>query len=300
MILQTRDGGLTWHPQYRGAHRLNDVCFIDAKVGWAVGDYGTILKTTDGGKTWQAQPSGTSDNLASVDFVDASNGWAVAGPRASALPASSSSTPPTAGRPGRRSSTPQLSDDAQLYAVDFVSATTGWAVGSTASSCRPRTAVSPGRSQDSGIGARLNSVVFLDATTGWAAGDDGTILHTADGGLTWSAQETGTSEDLTALAFVSPTSGWAVGDHGVVLHTADAGSTWVAQDSGTTTDLTDVDFVSATEGWTGGEFLHTTTAGSVWTLQTSKCDQAGPRSGGLRRPPARLGRRRRRHDRAHR
>ena len=26
--------------------------------------------------------------------------------------------------------------------------------------------------------------------------------------------------------------------------------------------------MSATEGWTGGEFLHTTTAGSLWTLQT--------------------------------
>ena len=49
---------------------MNDVCFIDAKVGWAVGDYGTFLKTTDGGKTWQAQHLGTSANLASVDFVD--------------------------------------------------------------------------------------------------------------------------------------------------------------------------------------------------------------------------------------
>ena len=78
VILQTRDGGLTWHPQYRGANRFNDVCFIDHKVGWAVGDKGTVIKTTDGGNTWQAQPSGTSDNLSSVDFVDASNGWAVA------------------------------------------------------------------------------------------------------------------------------------------------------------------------------------------------------------------------------
>ena len=94
------------------------------------------------------------------------------------------------------------------------------------------------------------------------------MLHTVDGGASWSPQDAGTSEDLTAITFVSPTSGWAVGTGGVVLHTVDAGATWVPQDSGTTTDLTDVDFVSATEGWTGGEFLHTTTAGSAWTLQT--------------------------------
>ena len=270
VVLQTRDGGLTWSTQYRGSHRLNAICFVDAGVGWAVGDGGTIIKTTDGGETWQAQPSHTAVNLASVDFVDAENGWAVAGPRGIARPDQLVIHTADGGATWEvQLEADQLPDDrAQLYAVDFVSATTGWAVGSEGLIVKTTDGGVTWTVQESGIWPRLSSVAFLDASTGWAAGDVGTILRTVDGGVTWSPQAAGTSEGLTALTFVSPTSGWAVGDHGVVLRTVDAGSTWVAQESGTTTGLTDVDFVSPTEGWTGGESLHTTTAGAVWSLQS--------------------------------
>ena len=265
VIMQTRDGGLTWHPQYRGANRLNDVCFIDHKVGWAVGDKGTVLKTKDGGNTWQTQPSGTAANLASVDFVDADNGWAVAGPSGISPPREFIFHTADGGATWEVQLDSGPLGYRPLYAVDFVSATTGWAVGDGRIL----------RTTDGGVtwarqwGHGGRSSFFLDATTGWAAGGGGTILHTTDAGLTWNPQEAGTSEGLTGLAFVSQTSGWAVGAGGVVLHTADAGATWVAQDSGTTTDLTGVDFVSPTEGWTAGEILHTTTAGSLWTPQSS-------------------------------
>ena len=38
---------------------------------------GTILRTTDGGFTWRTQPSGTSNELFAVSFVDADTGTAV-------------------------------------------------------------------------------------------------------------------------------------------------------------------------------------------------------------------------------
>ena len=61
-IIHTDDGGLTWSVQQVALYNhsnpyansdepaLHDVHFIDASVGWAVGDGGTILKTTTGGK----------------------------------------------------------------------------------------------------------------------------------------------------------------------------------------------------------------------------------------------------------
>ena len=40
---------------------LSNVKFISTTVGWAVGDYGTIIKTTDGGTNWTPQTSGTTN-----------------------------------------------------------------------------------------------------------------------------------------------------------------------------------------------------------------------------------------------
>ena len=65
-------------PQMRSDARLNDVCFIDALHGWAVGALGTIWHTADGGGRWRLQPSGVACNLTSVCFLDENTGWAMA------------------------------------------------------------------------------------------------------------------------------------------------------------------------------------------------------------------------------
>ena len=56
---------------------LWDVSFYNAKLGWAVGDKGTILHTKDGGAVWKLQPTGVTDRLESVCFTSATDGWAV-------------------------------------------------------------------------------------------------------------------------------------------------------------------------------------------------------------------------------
>ena len=54
---------------------LNDVFFIDDKIGWAVGDRGAVWQTDNGGDDWLRQPFPTSDRLTAVCFRDARNGW---------------------------------------------------------------------------------------------------------------------------------------------------------------------------------------------------------------------------------
>lgn len=50
LALRTLDGGATWTPQAaRTAVRLNDVWFVDALRGWAVGEGGVIVHTGTGG-----------------------------------------------------------------------------------------------------------------------------------------------------------------------------------------------------------------------------------------------------------
>ena len=103
-ILNTVNGGQTWRYLTQGSnnrHRtvygqplrmegvplhsflLYDLCFVDKKHGWVVGDLGVILHTNDGGTTWKHQRGGHrfhvgGDNvLLGVHFVDNRVGWAV-------------------------------------------------------------------------------------------------------------------------------------------------------------------------------------------------------------------------------
>ena len=76
-ILATADGGATWTPQpVSGAP--SDLLSIDVVTplsAWVVGSGGFIAVTADGGATWTRQPSGTTNDLFGVDFIDAQRGW---------------------------------------------------------------------------------------------------------------------------------------------------------------------------------------------------------------------------------
>jgi photosystem II stability/assembly factor-like uncharacterized protein len=56
---------------------LRAVQFIDADVGWAVGDEGVIWKTIDGGTTWERQPTGVRGSLRSLYALSPLVVWVV-------------------------------------------------------------------------------------------------------------------------------------------------------------------------------------------------------------------------------
>jgi hypothetical protein len=56
---------------------LHSVFFIDANIGYAAGEFGTILNTTDGGITWNFQISGTGLRLNSVFYTNENTGYIV-------------------------------------------------------------------------------------------------------------------------------------------------------------------------------------------------------------------------------
>ena len=58
---------------------LNDIKFLDAHRGWAVGDHGLALFTRDGGQRWHPISLDTRVNLQSVHFVDDQFGWIIGG-----------------------------------------------------------------------------------------------------------------------------------------------------------------------------------------------------------------------------
>jgi photosystem II stability/assembly factor-like uncharacterized protein len=315
VILATSDGGVSWRRQTDGRSRRNlrSVHFVDSSSGWAVGTEGWILATRDGGASWRESPSGTRSDLNSVYFASPAVGWAVGadtlmlatvdGGRTWAkvgLRSSGQYSPalfsihfanPNVGCAVGASNLVLVTGDggktwdgrivggADLFAVQIVDATAGWAVGGGG----PAGGGVIWAIQDSGQTWKqrwhrtidLASIDFVTPLAGWAVGPQGAIVATGDGGKTWSEQSSGIPTDLLAVRFVSPERGWSVGKNGVILATADGGRTWRPQDSRTHAELHSVHFASPTLGWAvgaGGTILATVDGGRTWTRQAGGGD----------------------------
>jgi len=70
-------------PTYAADHRhpedaaLHGVQFLDAEVGYAVGDEGVVWKTINGGKTWELLPTNVRGSLRSIHMLSPLAGWVV-------------------------------------------------------------------------------------------------------------------------------------------------------------------------------------------------------------------------------
>lgn len=70
LVLHSPNRGQNWQIQTTGQSLpLNAVQFLDAKIGWAVGELGTVLATVDGGSNWKVQRRG--GQRAGVMFIHA-------------------------------------------------------------------------------------------------------------------------------------------------------------------------------------------------------------------------------------
>jgi len=143
--------------------------------------------------------------------------------------------------------------DVALFGVKFISTQVGWAVGDGGVIIRTTDGGETWIDQDSGTTQPLNAVTFLDANTGWTVGLAGTIRKTTNGGETWTAQTSPRNVSLNAMHFVDAQTGWIVGESGAILHTSNGGDTWVTQPSRTATSLFAVTFVDATRGFAAGD-----------------------------------------------
>jgi len=182
-----------------------------------------------------------------------------------------------------------------LSAVQFVSTSTGWVVGSdrilhTADAGR-HWAVQFRTSQ----AAQLETVDFVDASHGWVTGAS-ELLATTDGGAHWRAvpEPCSGGRAIRTVHFVSPNVGFAVAGvnlpavgapgapsgpaaGGVLVRTTDAGQRW--QPVATPPGVQSVCFSDAQRGWLGadGNIYGTVNGGRSWTLAVR-----GPGSGGGR------------------
>lgn len=183
------------------------MAFANDRVGWAVGELGTIQTTTDGGASWKLQVIQSRKILNDISAVDARQAWIV-GAAGLVLKTNDGGQTWTEQPTGLATS---------LRAVHFVDANLGFAVGSGGVILSTANGGVRWQQRASGTQQNLNDVFFVNAKEGWAAGDRGTLLHTTDGGATWLNESPGTRANLQRLFFIAPDCGWVVGANGAVF-----------------------------------------------------------------------------------
>ncbi len=251
-ILHTRNGGITWESQSNPTHLLFDICITSQNMGFVVGDRGTILQTSDGGANWQPQDSRTAECFGGTHFVSPQKGWAVA--EAGVILHTIN---------GGAVWLPQNSNTTQdLLAVFFVDEETGWCVGSAGEIVYTSNGGRTWSRQESGVQYNLFDIHFTSRKEGWIVGLFGTLLYTVDGGKQWNLStlthhltksRINQNVWLNAVFFISSQKGWVVGIDGMIFHTDDGGNTWYPQASNTLNFLYDVFFISEDEGWIVGK-----------------------------------------------
>jgi len=254
---------------------------VNLKIGWAVGENGTILATQDGGATWARQASGVPHALRSVWFVDAARGFAV-GDEACILFTFDGGRQWNHARlpPGWRG---------RYCSVRFDDARTGW-IGVDLSvvlrtvdggvTWAPQVIEGPNKTA-------IRELSFADGQRGLAVGASPEpaspqALRTEDGGKTWSLVKVNSKLHLTLLSvsFGGRDAAWAVGQqlddtgkpYGTVLCSSDGGLTWKVQWEHKTTTLDSVCFIDEKTGWATGYaakwakplVLVTTNGGKKW------------------------------------
>jgi photosystem II stability/assembly factor-like uncharacterized protein len=269
-VLQTTDGGQTWHQmadQFK--NKIRSVWFVDPQQGWALTIDRNILHTSDGGATWTLQrKAGTvklklfgnqrqpeidqPEQIDNIRFIDASHGWAWGGGRKDEY-AEQPGVFLTTIDGGQNWNNIPYPFDQSVLAMFFLNGIHAWA--STEGSFY--------RTTDGGVNwtkvqtklpeLAFSSLFFVDENKGWAVGRSGRIAKTTDGGRAWTKlYQIKDQFVMRDIFFVDRNHGWAVGENGAILYTSDGDETWIDVGAPVPARLMDVVFISDRAGWAVG------------------------------------------------
>ncbi|HUI28863.1 MAG TPA: YCF48-related protein [Candidatus Acidoferrales bacterium] len=237
VIHKTTDGGSTWEKKIISTDSGEvglQIQFVDDNNGWALiynlsNGSGSLQKSTDGGDNWT---SIASDSVGIFYFVDANNGWTVAGSQDSSMLICHTTN-------GGVNWVSQYTDRSPgtLNAIQFTDLDNGWVVGDSGKILK----TTDGGANwtpitNTGINPLSYSkcLFFLNADTGWIGTNDGipehgpdrVILHTTDGGSSWttSFRDKNNNSAIFSVFFLDANNGWFTGDYGLIGHTTNGGT----------------------------------------------------------------------------
>jgi len=209
---------------------IENIFFLDASNGWAVGTGGLMCKTTDGGATWTKlnwkndsdPPPFTDVTLYTVHFINTTTGF-VAGQNGKMYKTTN----------GTSFSEVTTNTTQMIYDMQFVNSTTGFFVSdyrgfySTTNGGATWTKISTANMPYSFY---PTSVDFVDENNGYISGltwiesqQKGMVLKTFDGGTTWISQALQGASNISEIRMLDANHGWFVGQAGDIYRTGKGG-----------------------------------------------------------------------------
>jgi photosystem II stability/assembly factor-like uncharacterized protein len=217
-------------PEATADAELASIVFVDADLGWAVGDRGAIWHTPDGGRNWQQQQSPVTCRLASVSFVDHERGWIVGGSHRGYTHESEGVVLRTVDGGRTWENVPGLQLPA-LKHVRFFDARRGMAVGDS-SPLFPSgiyTTADGGQTWTSHPATQQtdwHAADFFDLRTGLVAAASGQFAFTGGQELKPSGLPNLAGRRVEAVKLDARGTAWLCGEGGLLLTSADRGANW--------------------------------------------------------------------------
>jgi photosystem II stability/assembly factor-like uncharacterized protein len=271
---------------------LNDIQFVNANTGYAVGNAGVVLKSTNGGQNWITINTGSTVNNSSLSFLDSSIGYIS---QTGVIPAKILYT----SNGGNSWSLLNSLGDANFNSLYFLNQSTGFGTDSYFGIIRTTNGginwsamsnyynhyksinflnstfgycicnISYSRYLLSTTGSTwsshlvynttdqsqnyLNSVDFITTTLGYTVGDSGKIYKTNDAGSSWTYQNGNTTTKLNAVKSTDVNKTITVGNNGIIKATSNGGTTWYNQNSTTTNNLNSIYMLNVMSGFVTGD-----------------------------------------------
>jgi photosystem II stability/assembly factor-like uncharacterized protein len=217
--------GWQWGTPTPQGNAINDIGFIGG-VGYAVGNFGTIMSTTDAGQTWTGLNTGITADINKVALP--APGTIIIGGGCYDLISPNGGVSFTQMQftvPGPGCSPTVTSQSFVSPAVGYVLANTGQVLATTdaGATFSGNSAPVPGTAAAGG-GATATDIAFTSATNGFAL-VGGSIVRTTNGAGSWTTVHTGGAV-LNSIVFTDNNTGYAVGGNSTVLKTTDGGAQW--------------------------------------------------------------------------
>ncbi|MCC6701788.1 MAG: PKD domain-containing protein, partial [Fluviicola sp.] len=239
-----------------------------------------IVKTSDAGANWIVYPindltgSLVPSLITDVYFISATEavavGWIVLGNSEVILKTNNGGLNWSFANVYNGGSWPR-----EQNALDFVSSSTGYSVGSNGRILKTIDGGNTWSLLSTSTTAEFWDVDFTSTSTGFAVGNQ-RILKTTNG-TTWTST-TFSGKVFKTVHFPSANVGYAAGEDGVVYKTTNAGVTWTALNvNAAGVDFTSAYFTDDNTGYiTGNQFIYrTTTGGLYWERKTMANDMNG-------------------------
>lgn len=236
---------------------LNDVFFIDADTGFAVGNSGAIIKTTNGGVNWSSLNSNGLFTINSVYFINSNLGFA----------ACSDGIIIKTINGGADWSNYYCNTSNAINDIYFINANEGFAVGDGGLILSTSDAGVNWTTLTSNTTQNLNGLFCINNQTVFVVGNNGLILKTNNSGLTWNGIASGVTSILRSITFTDADTGYISGNSGKILKTINAGTNWSQKVSGTVSNLSSIFFCNSSVGYacgSGGKIIKTTNSGNSW------------------------------------